>query len=253
MAHIDRSFGFLTAVEAAQASISTALVEASCTRPNAVGVIKLMGRSAGFLAAVAALGSGDVDAVLVPEVPVVLDGPDGILPFIRKRVKEQKYAVVVVAEGAGEDLLGVSDEVEAGSGNKKFNDVAGFICDKIKEHFAEHGESATLKYVDPSYNVRSVPANSADSLYCARLAQNAVHGCMAGYTGFSVGLVNNRDVYIPIPQLVASSPRSMSPYGSTWERVLAMTGQPNTAPPQETQEETEDLADFFPDREPAIM
>ena len=105
--YIDRSFGFVSAVEAAQASIRTALVEARCTAPNGIGVIKLMGREAGFLAAFAALGSGgDVDAVLVPEVPIVLEGPDGILPFIRQRVKEKKYAVVVVAEGAGVELSG---------------------------------------------------------------------------------------------------------------------------------------------------
>lgn len=229
--YIDRSFGFLTAVEAAQASIRTAKVEASCTRPNGVGIIKLMGRSAGFLAAVAALGSGDVDAVLVPEVPIVLDGPKGILPFIRKRVKEQKYAVVVVAEGAGEDLVGSSTEKDAG-GNKLLMPIAEFIRDKVKEHFKEHGERCSMKYIDPSYNVRSVPANAADSLYCAQLAQNAVHGTMAGFTGFSVGLINNRVVYLPIPKLVATSPRQMNPYGAIWERVLAMTGQPNTAPPR---------------------
>lgn len=251
--YIDRSFGFLSAVEAAQASINTARVEASCTRPNGVGVIKLMGREAGFLATIAALSSGDVDAVLVPEVPIVLDGPKGILPFIRKRVREQRYAVVVVAEGAGEELLGLSKEKESGSGNKKFLPIAEFIRDKIKEHFASHGEVATMKYVDPSYNVRSVPANAADSLYCTQLAQNAVHGCMAGYTGFSTGLVNNRTVYIPIPLLTATSPRGLNPSSDVWERVIAMTGQPNTAPLRE--ESSSDMDDEkLPDLpEPAVM
>jgi 6-phosphofructokinase 1 len=61
-----------------------------------------------------------------------------------------------------------------------------------------------------------------------QLAQNAVHGVMAGFTGFSVGLCNNRMVFLPIPQLVATSPRSMNPKGRTWERVLALTRQPNT-------------------------
>ena len=226
--YIDRSFGFVSSVEAAQAAIRSAKTEAMCFVPNAVAVVKLMGRSAGFLAAHAALGSGDVDAVLVPEVPIVLDGPDGILPHIRRRVQEQQYAVVVVAEGAGENLLGELQEKDAG-GNKKLPPIAEFMVDRIKEYFADMGEETSIKYIDPSYMVRSVPANAADSLYCMQLAQNAVHGAMAGYTGFSSGLINNRDVLVPIPHLVATSPRTMNPFGTTWERVLAMSGQPNTA------------------------
>ncbi|KAL7565876.1 hypothetical protein ACA910_021467 [Epithemia clementina (nom. ined.)] len=227
--YIDRSFGFLTSVEAAQASIRTAKIEAQSTMPNGCTVVKLMGRSAGFLAAVSALGSGDVDCLLVPEVPIVLDGPNGILPFLRKRIQEQKYAVVVVAEGAGEDLLGQSTQVDKG-GNRKLPPIGEYIQQAIKDHFAQHGEESTVRYIDPSYTVRSNPANAVDTVYCTQLAQNAVHGAMAGYTGFSVGLVNNEMVYLPIPQLVASSPRNMNPHGPTWEAVLAMTGQPNHAP-----------------------
>eukprot|EP00521_Asterionellopsis_glacialis_P008430 CAMPEP_0195285968 /NCGR_PEP_ID=MMETSP0707-20130614/3608_1 /TAXON_ID=33640 /ORGANISM="Asterionellopsis glacialis, Strain CCMP134" /LENGTH=634 /DNA_ID=CAMNT_0040345545 /DNA_START=209 /DNA_END=2113 /DNA_ORIENTATION=+ len=245
--YIDRSFGFVSAVEAAQAAIRTGKTEAMCNVPNGIGIIKLMGRSAGFLAAFAALGSGDVDLVLVPEVPIVLEGPDGILPFLRQRVKEQKYAVVVVAEGAGEELLGVSDQVDAG-GNRELPKIGDFIKDAIGTYFQSFGEIATIKYIDPSYTVRSVAANGADSLYCMQLAQNAVHGAMAGITGFSTGLVGNCAVYLPIPQLVSTSPRSMSPYGRTWERILAMTGQPNTAPPQRQDEFFED--DFAPLPEP---
>ena len=226
--YLDRSFGFLTAVEAAQASIRTALIEAKCTVPNGIGVIKLMGREAGFLAAFAALGSGgDVDAVLVPEVPIILEGPQGILPFIHQRVQEKKYAVVVVAEGAGQELLERVQEREKGSGNKKLPPIAEFMRDQIQEYCTHQGLETRMKFVDPSYSVRSVPANAADSLYCTQLAQAAVHGAMMGYTGFSVGLVNNRVVYIPIPQLVASSPRFMNPCGEVWARVLAMTGQPS--------------------------
>jgi 6-phosphofructokinase 1 len=205
-----------------------------------------MGRAAGFLACYAALGSGDVDVVLVPEVPTVLDGPKGILPFIRKRVKEKKYAVVLVAEGAGEDLLEATAEKEAGSGNKKLPPIAEFVRDKILGYFKEHGEEIRMKYIDPSYLVRSVPANAADSLYCTQLAQNAVHGAMAGFTGFSVGLVNNKVVYIPIPQLVATSPRTLDPYGTIWEKIVAMTGQPNTAPPKEEKELDECVIPGFP-------
>jgi len=225
--YIDRSFGFYSAVEAAQNSIRTALVEARCTLPNGIGVIKLMGRSAGFLAAFAALASGDVDAVLVPEVPIVLRGEQGMLPHIFKRVQEKQHAVVVVAEGAGQDLFPKSTEKEAGSGNDKLQPIAEYIRDEIVKYFKEQNQEVRMKYVDPSYSVRSVPANATDSLYCYQLAHNAVHGCMSGLTGFSVGMVNNRTVYIPIPQLVATSPRSMDPQGPIWDRILAMTGQPN--------------------------
>lgn len=115
---IDRSFGFTTSVEAAQAAIISAKTEARCAMPNGVGIVKLMGRSAGFIAVHATLASGDVDLCLVPEVATVLDGENGCLPFLYKRVKEQGHAVVVVAEGAGEDLLGQSTEVDKG-GNRK--------------------------------------------------------------------------------------------------------------------------------------
>jgi len=234
IAFTDRTFGFQSAVEAAQEAIRTGFVEAKCTLPNGIAVIKLMGRSAGFLAAYAALGSGVVDAVLVPEVPIVLDGPNGLLPFIHARVRKKKYAVVVVAEGAGEELLGETAEKEAGSGNKKLPAIAEWIRDRILEYFTSQGDQARMKFIDPSYLVRSVPANASDSLYCSELAENAVHGAMSGFTGFSVGLVNNKVVYIPIPQLVESSPRHMNPYSTFWKRVLAMTGQPNTLPPQDT-------------------
>ena len=241
--YIDRSFGFASAVEAAQAGIRTAKTEAMCNVPNGIGIVKLMGRSAGFLAAFAALGSGDVDLVLVPEVPIVLEGPDSILSFLRSRVKEQGFAVIVVAEGAGEEILGVSEIVDAG-GNRAQPQIGEFISKAIAEYFTSFGEVATVKYIDPSYTVRSVPANGADSLYCMQLAQNAVHGAMAGMTGFSVGLVNNAMVYLPIPQLVATSPRSMSPYGQTWERILAMTGQPNNSSPREDIVEANEVEGF---------
>ena len=173
LSYLDRSFGFQSAVEAAQAAIHTAKVEARCNVPNGIGLVKLMGRSAGFLSAFASMGSGDVDLVLVPEVDIVLDGPNGVLPFLRQRIKEQKYAVVVVAEGAGEEILGQSAETDAG-GNRKLPQIGEYMKKQIEEYFMKHGEEATVKYIDPSYTVRSVPANGADSLYCLSLAQNAV-------------------------------------------------------------------------------
>jgi len=229
VAHIDRSFGFASAVEASQAAIQSARVEATCNMPNGVGVVKLMGRSAGFIAVHATMGSGDVDLCLVPEVPLVLDGKNGCLPHLMRTVKNKGSAVVVVAEGAGEEVLGTSAEVDA-SGNKKLPKIGVFMKDEIEKYFKKHGDTATVKFIDPSYMIRSIPANATDSLYCMQLAQNAVHGAMAGFTGFSVGLCNNKMVLIPIPNLCADSPRTMDPRGRTWERVLALTLQPNTVP-----------------------
>mmetsp|Transcript_21683 Transcript_21683/g.49984 ORF Transcript_21683/g.49984 Transcript_21683/m.49984 type:complete len:565 (+) Transcript_21683:154-1848(+) len=238
--YIDQSFGFQSAVEAAQVAIRSAKTEAVCNLPNGVGIVKLMGRSAGYIAAHATMASSDVDLCLVPEVPVVLEGPNGCLPHLRRRVKHQGYAVVVVAEGAGEEVLGTSAETDA-SGNKKLPPIGEFMKKVVTEHFAKFDEVATVKYIDPSYTVRSVPANAADSLYCMQLAQNACHGAMAGFTGFSVGLCNNRMVWLPIPELVATSPRSMNANGRTWERVLALTRQPNTVEPKEEAKEKKEL------------
>lgn len=225
---IDRSFGFQTSVEAAQAAIRSAKTEAICNLPNGIGVVKLMGRSAGFIAVHATLASGDVDLCLIPEVPIVLEGERGCLPHLAQRVQQKGHAVVVVAEGAGEELLGQSAEKDA-SGNKKLPAIGQFLKEKIGVYFKSQGQPSTVKYIDPSYMVRSVPANAADSIYCSLLAQNAVHGAMAGFTQFTVGLCNNRLVYLPIPLVVATSPRVMDPVGRTWERVLSVTRQPNTA------------------------
>lgn len=224
---LDRSFGFNTAVEEAQRAIRSAATEARCV-PNGIGVVKLMGRSAGFIAAHASLSSGDVNLCLIPEIPIELDGPRSCLDHLERVVEEQGHGVVVVAEGAGEELLGESVEADAG-GNKKLPPIGAFMKDRIQEHFAKKGKDCTVKYIDPSYMIRSVPANAADSMYCMLLGQNAVHGAMAGYTGFTVGLSANRVVYFPIEAITRNSPRCMDPFGRTWERVLCLTRQPNTA------------------------
>lgn len=186
-----------------------------------------MGRSAGYIATHATLSSNDVDLCLVPEVPIVLTGDHGCMPHLYKKVKQKGFGVIVVAEGAGEELLGQSTETDK-SGNKKLPKIGEEIKNQAISYFASLGEEATVKFIDPSYMIRSVPANASDSLYCMQLAQNAVHGAMAGYTGFSVGLCNNKMVFLPIPYLVATSPRSMNPFGRTWERLLGVTLQPNT-------------------------
>jgi 6-phosphofructokinase 1 len=150
---IDRSFGFQTSVEAAQAAIQSAKTEARCNIPNGVGIVKLMGRSAGFIAVHATLGSGDIDLCLVPEIPIVLEGDDGYLPFLLRRVVEKGHAVVVVAEGAGEELLGQSAEVDAG-GNRKLPPIGEFMKEKIEKYFAKNGYPSTVKYINPSYMIR---------------------------------------------------------------------------------------------------
>ncbi|KAG8464867.1 hypothetical protein KFE25_010235 [Diacronema lutheri] len=225
---IDRSFGFATAVEEAQAAIRSAQVEARCNLPNGIGIVKLMGRSSGFIAVHATLASGEVDLCLVPEVPVVLDGEHGLLCHLERVLHRKGHALVVVAEGAGEEILGQSATVDAG-GNRKLPELGLWLKERIGTHFGSAHKKVTVKYIDPSYMIRSVPANAADAIYCLLLAQNAVHGAMAWYTAYSVGMVNNRLVYIPINALVANSPRMMEPNGRTWERVIAVTGQPDTA------------------------
>lgn len=222
---IDRSFGFMTAVSEATRAIEAARTEAECNKPNGIGVVKLMGRSAGYLAAYATLASGDVDLCLVPEVPISLDGPRGLLPHLERVIDRKGHAVVVVAEGAGEALLGASAETDAG-GNRKLPPIGSWLCANIKDHFAARGKEATLKYIDPSYMVRSTKADAGDAYLCMLLSHAAAHGAMAGFTGFTVGLVNARSVMIPIPDLCAASPRSLRPNGRTWERVLATTKQP---------------------------
>lgn len=234
---IDRSFGFDTAFAEAQRAIQSAKVEASCIE-GGIGIVKLMGRHAGFIAAHATLASGDVDVCLVPEVPVVLEGPLGVLTHVRATLKRKRSVVIVVAEGAAEDILeaemikkGIPIEVDAG-GNKKLPAVGAWLQGKVKDYMATAGEGGKpmnhkIIYIDPSYMIRSVPANPADSVYCCVLAQSSVHGAMGGFTGFTTGLINNRVVYIPIPAITANSPRRLNPRGRTYERLLAITQQPD--------------------------
>ena len=212
----------MTAVSEATRAIEAARTEAESNRPNGIGVVKLMGRSAGFLAAFATLASQDVDLCLVPEVPIVLEDA---LPHLERVIDKKGHAVVVVAEGAGEELLGASAEKDAG-GNKKLPPIGAWLTKQIKGYFKSTNREVTVKYIDPSYMVRSVPADAGDSYLCMLLAHAAAHGAMAGYTGFTVGLVKNKSVMIPIPELARTSPRSMNARGRTWERVVAVTNQP---------------------------
>lgn len=234
---IDRSFGFMTAVEEAQNAIRSATVEAKCNLPNGIGIVKLMGRSTGYLAAYSTMASGDVDLCLIPEVDVELDGPHGCLPHLQRVVQEKGYAVVVISEGAGQHLMEDAarrehngDADKAAAAVQAAPGIGPFMKERIEQHFKAQGQEATCKYIDPSVSVTSVSATAFDQVYCMQLAQNAVHGAMAGYTAFTTGIVNNRTVYIPISEIVESSPKALNPRGRTWERVLSITRQPQPAP-----------------------
>ncbi|KAJ1393574.1 Pyrophosphate-dependent phosphofructokinase [Sesbania bispinosa] len=226
---IDKSFGFDTAVEEAQRAINAAHVEAESVE-NGIGVVKLMGRYSGFIAMYATLASRDVDCCLIPESPFYLDGPGGLFDFTERRLKENGHMVIVIAEGAGQEL--VSESIQSmqkqdASGNKLLQDVGLWISQKMKEHFAKTKTLAiTLKYIDPTYMIRAVPSNASDNVYCTLLAQSAVHGAMAGYSGFTSGLVNGRQTYIPFYRITEGQNKVVIT-DRMWARLLSSTNQPS--------------------------
>ncbi len=225
VAYVARSFGFLTAVEEAAKALACAHTEAHSVF-NGITVVKLMGRHAGFIAASATLASQDVNFCFVPEVPFRLEGPGGFLAALERRVLARAHAVVVVAEGAGQDLL--ASELAAGidaSGNAKLKDIGPFLCAEIDAHFKARGIEHVLRYIDPSYLIRSVPADSEDAVQCDLFARHAVHAAMAGKTGLVIGQVHDAFVHVPIERLVAKTKR-LDPDGPNWSAVLAATGQP---------------------------
>lgn len=222
LSFVERSFGFETAVAEAVRAVDGAHTEAT-DAPRGVGLVKLMGRESGFIAAHAALASNEADFVLVPEIPFDLEGESGLFAHLRTRIDVQGHAMIVVAEGAGQKYVQV-DGVDAG-GNKKLGDIGTFLQAAISTHFKSIGQEVSLKYIDPSYTIRSRSANPADSIYCARLGSNAVHAAMSGRTGCIVGMVNNRLVHVPIA--AASCERNrVDPDGPLWRDVLFNTGMP---------------------------
>jgi 6-phosphofructokinase 1 len=222
--YIDHSFGFQTAFAKATEFIRAAHVEAR-TVPNGIGLVRLMGRHSGFIACYAALANSDADCVLIPEVPFRLDGDRGFLSHLRALVERQGHAVVVAAEGAGQDHLGRELSPADASGNAGLGDIGVFLKKRIARHFAEAGMELNLRYIDPSYAIRSVPANAYDSVYCIRLAHTAVHAAMAGRTEMVVGRWHGRFVHIPMA-LAISSRSQVDPHGDLWLSVLEATGQP---------------------------
>jgi 6-phosphofructokinase 1 len=222
--YIDHSFGFQTAMSRATESIRAVHVEAK-SAPSGVGLVKLMGRHSGFIACYAALAKNDADYVLIPEVPFHLDGERGFLNQLRLRVQSQGHAVVIVAEGAGQELFEDDPDARDASGNRILQDVGPLLRSRIGEHFAKNDLELNLRYIDPSYAIRSGPANAYDSVYCIRLAHAAVHAAMAGRTKMVVGRWHGRFVHVPIA-LAVSRRNTVDPHGDLWLSVLEATGQP---------------------------
>ncbi|XP_049369173.1 ATP-dependent 6-phosphofructokinase 6-like [Solanum verrucosum] len=209
---IDKSFGFDSAVEEAQRAINAAHVEATSFE-NGIGVVKLMGRNSGFIAMYASLASRDVDCCLIPESDYYLEGRGGVFEYIEQRLKENGHMVIVVAEGAGQD----DEQV----------DVGLWISKKIKEHFSKEKKMMiNLKYIDPTYMIRAIASNASDNVYCTLLAQSAVHGAMAGYTGFMVGPVNNTHAYIPFDRITEKQ-NKVDITDMMWAQLLSSTNQPS--------------------------
>lgn len=224
---VTQSFGFSTAVEKATEAIQCAHTEAVGAL-NGVGLVKVMGRESGFIAAQATLALKEVNYVLVPEYPFALTGKQGLLPSLEKRLLDRKHAVIVVAEGAGQHLLPDTGARDA-SGNPVLGDICQFLSGEIERYFGERTVPLTLKFIDPSYIIRSVPANSNDRVYCGFLGQNAVHAAMAGKTGMVVSKLYGRYVHLPL-DLVTLRRKKLNITSDYWRSVLESTGQYDITP-----------------------
>jgi 6-phosphofructokinase 1 len=217
---IETTFGFETAITEARRATYAANTEAEAGR-NGIGMVKLMGRDSGFIAAYSALVNNHVNFCLVPEVPFTLDG---FLRALRDRLEQRGHAVIVVAEGAGQDLMSKTGEHDA-SGNITYGDIGIFLRDAIRNYFKREGMEINLKYIDPSYTIRSMPSNPHDSAFCLLLGQSAVHAGMSGRTNMVVSFWNYRFTHVPI-SLAVTQRKKIDPHGLLWNSVIASTGQP---------------------------
>jgi 6-phosphofructokinase 1 len=247
--HMDKTFGFDTAVEEAQRAINSAYIEAHSAY-HGIGVVKLMGRNSGFIAMQASLASGQVDICLIPEVllcyyfkfqnmidelalrdpmhlkvPFNLHGPNGVLKHLKYLIETKGSAVICVAEGAGQNFLEKTNAKDA-SGNAVLGDFGVYIQQETKKYFKEISTPIDVKYIDPTYMIRAVRANASDGILCTVLGQNAVHGAFAGYSGITVGIINTHYAYLPITEVIAY-PKSVDPNSRMWHRCLTSTGQPD--------------------------
>ncbi len=224
VAFVTRTFGYLTAVQEACNVLDRAHTEARSVH-NGVSLVKLMGRHAGFIAAGATVANQDVNFTLIPEVPFQLDGDNGFLSALKRRVLARAHAVVVVAEGAGQDLLESASTERDASGNVKLGDIGLFLRQRIETHFKQENVAIVMRYFDPNYIIRSSPANAEDSILCDLFARHAVHAAMAGKTGLVIGYLHDKFIHVPV-ELLASRQKRIDPDGPAWAAVLAATGQP---------------------------
>ena len=220
---VARSFGFDTAVEVATQAIRAAHIEAE-GYPNGIGLIKLMGRHSGFIAATATLAQQDVNFTLIPEVDFDLEGPGGVFSTLEKRLAARGHAVIVAAEGAGQKYFEDAGSERDASGNIKLKDIGLFLRNKINSYFNDKGIDVSLKYIDPSYMIRSLPANPNDSVFCGFLGRDAVHAGITGKTKLLIGHWNNNFVHVPM-SLTAGKRKRVVPYGKLWSTVIETTGQ----------------------------
>jgi 6-phosphofructokinase 1 len=221
VAFVSRTFGFFSAVEEAARVLDCAHTEA-CSVPGGIGLVKLMGRHAGFITAGATVACQDVNFALIPEVPFTLEK---FLAALSKRMHVKSHAVIAVAEGAGQHLLEGDGESRDASGNVKLKDIGRFLRERIETFFKAEGRSVVVRYFDPSYQVRSRPANCEDALLCDLFARHAVHAAMAGKTGLVIGFLHERFIHVPI-ELLAKQTKRLDPKSGWWRSVLATTGQP---------------------------
>lgn len=224
IAYCERSFGYASAIDQARRVLEAAHVEAKGAF-NGIGLVKLMGRDAGFIAAGATVASQESNCTLIPELPFALDGSDtALLPWMKQRLVERKHAVIVVAEGAGQSLFDGSAGQDA-SGNQRHHDIGSFLEEQIKSYLKQHDVPVSLKYIDPSYIIRSVPANSEDAILCDQFARMAAHAAMAGKTNLIIGMMHGQFVHVPISMVTARKKR-LDISSPLWRAVLASTGQP---------------------------
>jgi len=224
--YIERSFGYETAFSMAYSILRDAHNEAKGAY-NGIALVKLMGRDSGFIAASAALSVPDVNFVLVPEMNFDLLGPGGFIKTLKKRLQRKQHALVVIAEGAGQSNFEKMEKVKDASGNVLHHDIGIYIKEAIREQFEKEGFPFSIRYIDPSYIIRSAPANASDSKFCNQLAQNAVHATMAGRTDFIIGNWNGHFTLLPIEDAVKKR-KKIDLESDLWRSVLDATGQPES-------------------------
>ncbi len=223
ISYVEKTFGLETAFSIAAEAIRAAHAEAKGA-PHGIGLVKVMGRMSGFIAANSALALNEVNYVLIPEIQFDLEGEKGLFRILEKRLERKDHAVIIVAEGAGQKYVGENTVEYDASGNRRLGGIGIFLGDKIKEHFKKK-LPISLKYIDPSYMVRAAPANAHDSIFCVQLGQNAAHAAMSGKTGLVIGSWHSCFTHVPI-RLAVSRKKQVSPESPLWLSVLSETGQP---------------------------